>query len=164
MDESAFRRTREAMTPQPCAFEKAMFAGICACSLAARRNIAERESVACNSALAREECAALCALLRRKSAFALKLTHVDEPLPHAKEMQVECGGLQGMQQAADPEADDPAAPQERSGQAESRPSVADVHQLVQACAEKFGGIANLPYSTIVQSVVAYQIRRRRQER
>lgn len=165
MDESAFRRARDAMAPRPCAFEKAMLAGACACSLAARCNIAEREAVACNSALAREECAVLCALLRQKSAFALKLTHVEGPLPHVKQMKVECGGLRGMQQAAAPAADVPASvvPQELSRQAGSRPSVADVHLLVRACAEKFGGLANLPYSAIVQSVVAYQIRRRRRE-
>lgn len=148
MDESVFRRTREELTPRPCVFEKAMFAGIGACSLAARRNIAERESIACNSPPAREECAALCALLRQKSAFALKLTHVDEPLPHAREMQVECGGLWGMQQALEPQA---------------LGAITDVHDLVRSCAGKFGGIANLPYSTIVQSIVAFKIRRRRQE-
>ncbi len=148
MDEAAFRRTREEMTPRPCAFEKAVFAGIGACSLAARRNIAERESIACSSPSARDECAALCALLRQKSTFALKLTHVDEALPHAKEMQVECGGLRGLQQALDPQAFS---------------AIADVHDLVRCCAGKFGGIANLPYSTIVQSIVAYKIRRRRQE-
>jgi len=148
MDESVFRRTREELTPRPCAFEKAMFAGIGACSLAVRRNIAERESIGCGSPPAREACAALCALLRQKSAFALRLTHVDEPLPHAREMQVECGGLWGMQQTLE---------------AQELPAIADVHGLVRSCVAKYGGIANLPYSTIVQSIVAYKIRRRRKE-
>ena len=150
MDESAFRRARDAVAPRPCAFEKAMLAGACACSLAARRNIAEREAVTCDSAPAREECAALSELLRQKSAFALKLTHVKEPLPHAKQMKVECGGLQGLRQAANLGAEDHA-------------STEDVHRLVRACAEKFGGLENLPYAAIVQSVAAYQIRRRRPE-
>ncbi|MBE0614715.1 MAG: hypothetical protein IH604_13685 [Burkholderiales bacterium] len=150
MDESAFRRTRNAVAPRPCAFEKAMLAGACACSLAARRNIAEREAVTCDSEPAREACTALSKLLRQKSAFALKLTHVEAPLPHAKQMKVECGGLRGLQQAANPGAEDHA-------------STGDVHRLVQACAEKFGGLENLPYSAIVQSVVSYQLRRRRPE-
>ncbi len=169
MDESAFRHARAAMTPQPCAFEKAMLAAACACSLAVRRNIAERESVACASPAAREECAELCVLLRQKSAFALKLAQVQGPLPHAKEMKVECGGLLGVQQAAAaavPACADARAPRQqglRADVAEEFPSIADVHGLVQACAEKFGGLANLPYSAIVQSVVAFQIRRRRPE-
>jgi hypothetical protein len=176
MDESAFRRARDRANPQPCAFEKAILARFCSCSLAERQNIAEREAVACGSPPAREQCAALRALLRQNSAFALKLTQVHAPLPHAKEMKVQCGGLRGLQQAAARAAAGPAsvgalAPGARVvplGVPEELPSVvppglpliADVHSLVQASAEQFGGLANLPYSAIVQSVVAYQIRRR----
>ena len=161
MDESAFRRARDAMAPRPCAFEKAVLAGACACSLAARRAIAEREAVACGSPPAREQCAALCALLRQNSAFALKLTQVDAPLPHAKEMKLQCGGLQGVQRVlADAAAVIPASAKLTLG-AQGLPSVADVCGLVEAAQEQFGGLQNLPYSAVVQSVVAYQIRRRR---
>jgi hypothetical protein len=163
MDESAFRRARDAMAPRPCAFEKATLAGACACPLAARRNIAEREAVACASPPAREECAALCALLRQNSTFALKLTQIDAPLPHAKEMKLQCGGLQGVQRALELSAAliPPAGGLAPEGQ--GLPSTANVRGLVKAAQEKFGGLANLPYSTIVQSVVTYQIRRRRPE-
>ncbi|MBK5103827.1 MAG: hypothetical protein JJE42_06235 [Burkholderiales bacterium] len=169
MDESAFRRARDAMTPRPCAFEKAMLAGACSCSLATRRNIAERETVACESAPAREECAQLCSLLRQKSAFALKLTQVEGPLSHAQEMKVECGGLRGLMQSlatcvevAVPLRSAAAAePGPASAAPHEPPSAADVRSLVQSCAGKYGGLVNLPYSLIVQSVVAYQNRRRR---
>jgi len=167
MDESAFRTARAAMTPLPCAFEKAVLAAACACSLAVRRNIAERESVACSSAAAREQCAELCALLRHKSAFALKLAHVQGPLPHAKEMKVECGGLLGVQKAAAGRVRaDAHRPRQRDPSADTAaatPAIADVHSLVRDCVEKFGGLAKLPYAVIVQSVVAFQIRRRRTE-
>lgn len=155
MDESAFRRARDAVVPRPCVFEQALLAGACACSLAARRNIAEREAVACDSSPAHRECAQLYALLLQKSAFALKLTHVELPLPHARQMKVECGGLLGVQQAAAGAGDMPVL--------QEPASVADVRRLVRNCAEKFGDLANLPYSAIVQSVVAYQTRRRRPE-
>jgi len=151
------------MTPRPCAFEKAILAHCCACSVAERQHIAEREAVVCGAPGAREQCAALRALLRQKSAFALKRTHVDAPLPHAQEMKVECGGLQGVQQALTPAAAVPAAVEASASGAQGLPLVADVRSLVQASAEKFGGLANLPYSLIVQSVVAYRIRRRRPE-
>ena len=167
MDESAFRTTRDAMTPQPCSFEKAILAAACACSLASRRNIAERESVACTVPAAHEECAELRALLLQKSAFALKLTHMQGPLPHAKEMKVECGGLLGVQKAAaarvGAEAHRPRQRDPSADGAAPAPAIADVHSLVRDCAEKFGGLAKLPYSVIVQSVVAFQIRRRRPE-
>lgn len=156
MDESAFRRARDTMTPRPCAFEKALLAGACGCTLATRRNIAERVAVACASPTAREECAQLCSLLRQKSAFALKLTQADGPLSHAQEMKVECGGLRGLMQAlaACVEVTAPAAAHEAA-------SAADVRSLVQSCTVKYGSLVNLPYSLIVQSVVAYQNRRRR---
>lgn len=158
MDESAFRRARDAVVPRPCVFEQALLAGACACSLAARRNIAEREAVACDSSPAHRECAQLYALLLQKSAFALKLTHVELPLPHARQMKVECGGLLGVQQAAASAGDMPAPPV-----AQEPASVADVRCLVRNCVGKFGALANLPYSAIIQSVVAYQTRRRRPE-
>jgi hypothetical protein len=161
MDESAFRQARGAVNPQPCAFEKALLARCGACSLAERRNIAEREAVACGSQPARERCAALLALLRQNSVFALKLTQADAPLPHAQAMKLQCGGLQGMQRAAGSAAAlNGSAGTPASGAAGLAP-VADVHGLVQACAEKFGGLQNLPYPVVIQSVVAYAIRRRR---
>jgi hypothetical protein len=154
MDEAAFRQARGTVNPQPCAFEKAILARCCACSLAERQNIAEREAVACASPGAREQCAALRALLRQKSAFALKLTQLEGPLPHSKEMKVECGGLLGVQLAMAPEAVQAV---------EELPRIADVRSLVRAAQETFGVLPNLPYSAIVQSVVAYRIRRRRPE-
>jgi hypothetical protein len=162
MDETAFRQARGAVNPQPCAFEKAILARCCGCSLAQRQNIAEREAVACGSTGAREQCAALRALLRQNSAFALKLTQVDGPLPHSKEMQVECGGLLGVQLALTPEVV-PSSEVPAPG-APELPPVADVHCLVQAAAARSGALSNLPYSAIVQSVVAYRIRRRRSQR
>ena len=161
MDEAAFRRTRGAANPQPCAFEKAILARCGACSLAERRHIAEREAVACASAPAREQCDALRVLLRQKSVFALKLTQIDAPLPHAKEMKVQCGGLHGVQQAVGSAGGVNDAAAALTSGAEGLPRVADVHGLVHACADKFGGLQNLPYSAIVQSVAAYQVRRRR---
>lgn len=161
MDESAFRRARGAVNPQSCAFEQAILARCCACSLAERRNIAEREAVACTSPPARAQCTALCVLLRQSSVFALKLTQVDTPLPHAKEMKVQCGGLRGVQQAVEPAAAVAESAGAFASGAQGLPSVGDVHGLVEASRQKFGDLASLPYSAIVQSVVAHQIRRRR---
>lgn len=162
MDETAFRRARGAVNPQPCAFEKAILARCCTCSVAQRQNIAEREAVACGSTVAREQCTALRALLRQKSAFALKLAQVDGPLPHSKEMQVECGGLLGVQLALVPEV--VHSIEGASPGSQGLPLLADVHGLVQAAAARFGALSHLPYSAIVQSVVAYRIRRRRPQR
>ena len=111
--------------------------------------------MACTSPPARAQCLALRALLRQSSLFALKLTHTDTPLPHAKEMKLQCGGLRGVQLAVE------SVGAGHDSVAQGLPQYTDVHSLVQAGAEKFGGLQNLPYSAIVQSVVAYQLRRRR---
>lgn len=147
MDETAFRQARGAVNPHPCPFEKAILARCCACPLSERRNIAERETAACREPTARASCVALRELLRRNSSFALKHPHIEGPLPHAQEMKVQCGGLLGLQQAVAP-AD----------------GVNDVAGLVRAAQQEFGSLENLPYSKIVQSVVACQPRRGGQRR
>ena len=150
MDEPTFRHTRDSMSAHPCAFQNAMLAGACGCALAARRSIAEREAIDCASPPARDECEALRALLRRNSAFALKLTQIDAALPHAKEMKLQCGGLQGVERAL--------------AGAGASATAADVHALVRAASAAFRGLQNLPYAEIVQAVAAHQIRRRRTQR
>ncbi|TSA17991.1 MAG: hypothetical protein D4R74_01905 [Betaproteobacteria bacterium] len=163
MDETAFQRARVTMTPHPCAFEKALLTGACGCSLAARRNIAERESVACGAAEARAQCAALVGLLRQNSVFALKLVHGEAPLPHAKEMKLQCGGLHGVERALTQSAAPVALEQGGRARTQRPAGVADVCGLIEAACEKFGSLQNLPYSALVQSVAAWQLRRRRPE-
>ncbi len=128
----------------PCAFEKAILARCCRCGLARRTTIAEREAVGCGSPVARENCATLRELLLANSVFALGLARLPESLPHAASLKSQCGGLLGLQQAVSPGEE-----------------VADVHQLVLAAREKYGGLQALPFSAIVKSVSAFRARPRR---
>ena len=144
MDEIAFMHALGAVNPKPCAFGKVILSQHCACSNVNKRYAAEREMIACNVDAAREQCNQLLELLRNNSAFALKLTHVTPPLPHGPEMRVQCGGLQGLQRAVD-----------------NTDAVVNISALVSAAREKFGSLENLPYSTIVQSVVSCEIRKKR---
>jgi hypothetical protein len=57
-------------------------------------------------------------------------------------MKIQCGGLRGMQLAQD----------------ESE-EVFDVAALVKAAQHTFGGLTELPFSTIIQSVSAFQARK-----
>ena len=143
MDETAFRQARKAAIQHPCPFEKALLANCGACSLSARMNIAEREAVACLDAAARDACATLLGLMRRNSAFALHLALSDAPLTHAQEMKVQCGGLAGLQRSLT-----------------SKEAIGDIHALVQAARRAHADLASLPYAKIVQSVAAWQTRRR----
>jgi hypothetical protein len=143
MDETAYRQTRRAAIDHPCPFEQALLTRCAACALEQRRHIAEREAVACVDAEARAACTALLGLLRRNAAFALHRVRQEERLTHAQEMKVQCGGLAGLQQALT-----------------GADTVDDVSALMRAARRSRGGLEDLPWSEIVQSVAAWQPRRR----
>lgn len=143
MDDDAFRAARDDINRLPCIFEKALLSGNAVCELAASRSLAERETMACTAPVARVDCGQLSALLRQKSAFALRLTDTQRILPHAMLMRIQCGGLHGLRQVLDP-----AAP------------VPQVRPLVLKAKERYGELAALPFSEIVQGVAAFQLRRR----
>jgi hypothetical protein len=86
-------------------------------------------------------------MLRHNAAFALKLTHVDAVLPHAKHVKMQCGGLLGLQAALWPERDGEAL-------------VEDIRGLVLEAQERFGGLQDLPYSEVVRGIAGYEFRRK----
>ena len=141
MDEAAYRATTGAINRLPCVFGKALLAQCAVCELARRHAVAERESVACSSPLARSACGTLYGLLREKSAFALRLKAGQRVLKHVQVMRIQCGGLAGLKQAIEPAAHAP-----------------DVHRLVRAATEKLGSLDALPFSEIVKNVAAWKRR------
>lgn len=143
MDENAFMHALGAVNPKPCAFEKAILSRRCACTLADKRFVAEREMVGCKVPQEREKCNDFLTLLRQGSAFALKLTHIAPQLSYAQESKVQCGGLLGLQHEID-----------------GADEVSNVTALVEQARQKFGSFEEIPYSRIVQSVVSYQVRKR----
>ena len=142
MDEDAFREELRASDRYACPFGKAILARCCACSLSARRAIAEREVVVCTREPAHEKCEKLYGLLYDNSQFALKRIDPDAPLTHAQNMKIQCGGLRGLQRVQDDTQD-----------------VDDVAALVEAVHHGFGELEDLPFSTIIQSVSAFQARK-----
>ena len=143
MDEDAFKSARADINRLPCVFENALLSGCAVCELSASHAVAERQIIACTSPVARVDCGQLAALLREKSAFALRLTSTQRILPHAMMMKIQCGGLQGMQQVLDPAAAQP-----------------DVRRMVLKGRERYGELARLPFSEIVKGVAAFQLRKR----
>jgi hypothetical protein len=143
MDEDAFKSARADINRLPCVFENALLSGCAVCELSASHALAERQIIACTSPVARVDCGQLAALLREKSAFALRLTSTRRILPHAMMMKIQCGGLQGMQQVLDPAAAQP-----------------DVRRMVLKGRERYGELARLPFSEIVKGVAAFQLRKR----
>jgi hypothetical protein len=142
MDDAAYARARAVANPAPCVFEKALLAGCATCELAQRHALAEREGVACPSPTARINCATLLALLRERATFTLRLPGPGEPLRHARAMQLQCGGLQGLCNAL-------AAPE------------ADVHRMVMQAHARIDSLLDLPWGGIARDIAAWQARRRR---
>jgi len=93
-----------------------------------------------------QRCGAWLELLRPRAQFALQLTQVSGPLPHGKEMRVQCGGLKGLQALDAPEVADP--------------QVSDVAGLLAAAAERFGTLEAVPFQDVVKFIAQFQLRRR----
>lgn len=144
MDEQEFRATCQQVNPQVCAFEKALLAQCCACPQAVHNRIAEREAIGCRSPQAQNNCAILLELFRQNARFVLKMTHLYTPLPHAKALKLQCGGLAGLQQLVDPEA--------------TGHPIEDVHKLVQQTQILYGSLTQIPLAVIVQNIALFEVR------
>ena len=145
MDEGGHRSVRGDINRLPCVFERALLSRCAVCDLSASHAVADhRETIACTSPLARAACGQLAGLLREKSAFALGLARTTCILPHTMVMKIQCGGIIGLQQVLDPDAPAP-----------------DIHRLVRAARQRFGDLADLPFSRIIQGVAAWRRRGQR---
>ena len=140
MDEAAYRRTREQTSMLPCVFQGALQARCASCELVAKRSLAEREVLGCTRPTAQLNCETLLNLFHERATFPLRL-HPGAPLTHATELRLQSGGLLGLQQAL-------ALAQ------------ADVHQMVQQAQARHGSLTELPWVQIVDSIKAWQPRKR----
>lgn len=145
LNEGAYKDAYNDAVRLSCPFEKAILSRCADCDQTHKFNIAEREAVACKAPLARENCLTLHGLLHQNAVFTLKLIHPGEPLPHAKELKIQCGGLLGTQQLFDPEV----------------AVVENIHGLVGDIQHRFGSMRDLPCLDVVKAISAYEVRRRR---
>jgi len=148
MDEQQYRDTYRSINDRRCVFEKAINSRRCSCDKSHRFHLADREGIACNSASANALCGELLDQMRSKARFALHLTSADAPLPHAREIKVQTGGLLGLQGLLHPE---------KTG----AENVENAIGLVDAALTKFGSLGDLPYDILVQAIVKFEGRRKR---
>lgn len=146
MEENEFKKTFRSVNNAPCIFAKAILRRCCACSRSQKLFIAEREAVACKSPGGRQRCEEVLEVLRDKATFALKLQHIDGPLPHAKELKVQCGGMLGV---------------EESLTHQTSEQVEDIHQLLESAFAEYGSAETLPYSEVVRTITSFQPRNKR---
>lgn len=147
VEEDEFRDAYRAVNARRCVFEKSVLARQCDCHHARRFWLADREGVGCGSAEAGRRCEVLLEALRRKARFALRQSAaISGPLPHAKEVKVQSGGLRGLRALIQPER-------------EAATPVEDVAALTSALERRFGDIERLPYDRVMPHVVHYRGRR-----
>lgn len=150
MDEDEYRKTYQQITQLTCVFEKALCSLKCKCSQGDMFRLADRHGVSCKNPAIQKNCVDLLDHLRSQTRFVFKISEIDGPFPHNKEIRVQNGGLLGIQKLL-------------LGEAGSD-QVDDVSTTVTAAIEKFGSIEELPYSQIMQSVMAFKARPKRRKK
>lgn len=147
MEENEYRSFYHAINQQRCVFEKTILSRRAQCQYAHRFNLADREGVACQQPDAATLCQSVLDHMRNKALFALKLTRLDSPLPHAKEIKVQTGGLYGLRGILD-------------NQDHPNP-IADIIALLNSALQRYGDLDLLPYEEIARSIVQFEGRTRR---
>jgi len=148
MEEQEYRDTYNSFNERRCIFEKTINSRRCSCEKSIRFHLADREGIACNSASGNALCLELLNSMRRNARFALHLTSADAPLPHAKEIKVQTGGLLGLQGLLHPDKTEAT-------------NIDNVIGLIDLAMQKYGRLKDLPYAVIVQAIVRFQGRRKR---
>ena len=152
MEEDEYKSTYDELVSVRCVFEKALTSKQARCCLSRHFCLADREGYACSEAKSSVKCHEVLEILREKSVFVLKVRELNGPLPHNMEIRVQLGGITGLAKLIAVQADSEL----------SKPEVTDIHGLIKKITEKIGPLEKLPYSEIIQSVVQFQGRRRRQ--
>jgi hypothetical protein len=148
MEEREYREIYSAINERRCPYEKAINSRRCDCSQSKRFNLANREGVACKSAPGNLLCSELLDVMRRKARFSLHVTHSSSPLPHAKEIRVQVGGLLGLQKQLEPEAADAGI-------------IGDIYRLANEAILRYHSLTELPFEEIMQSIVGFKGREKR---
>jgi len=151
MEEDQYRDTYRHINPLKCVFEKSINSRRCHCAAAHRFCLADREGVSCTDKETHRHCLTLLDTVRRNALFAMRLTRVDGPLPHNKEMRVQIGGLLGLQKLLH------ISP-------EPGIEIADIKALITQVLAHYGTVEQLPFDQIVQQIVRYEGRARRQRK
>ncbi|VAW76486.1 hypothetical protein MNBD_GAMMA13-1779 [hydrothermal vent metagenome] len=146
VEEDQYRSTYKRLNERRCVFEKAILSHRCNCNCSARFYLADREGIACDASEAHKRCEKLIRLLRENAKFALKLIHLDEDLPHGKEIKVQNGGLLGLQRILRPDL--------------TTGNIVDISGLTALGERTYGSLEAFPFREIVKSIVNFVGRRK----
>lgn len=149
MDEDQFRATYHKINPTRCIFEKAHTNRRCNCQQRRRFVLATREGIACNSESSLERCTTFLNILRDSSRFALKITMVNGPLPHNKELRVQAGGTLALQKILEPNA--------------NSETTENIDQLLNLALLEYGSLKDIPYNELIKGVLTYKVRSKKRK-
>ena len=153
MEEDEYKSTYNELASVRCVFEKALTNHQAKCRLSQHFCLADREGYACTNEVSSRKCIELLEKLRKNSVFVLKLREISGPLPHNMEIRVQAGGLAGLAKLLHGNVENSEQP---TVMADS------IDQIISRSIERYGSLDELPYGDIIQSVVQFQGRRRRQ--
>jgi hypothetical protein len=143
MEEDAFKSALTEINDRKCGFERALLSRKHGCSLLEMFYIANRRGCNCKTEANAIECDAMLNLLRDKAKFVLHLKEIVLPLPHAKEIKIQMGGLTGLNKLMGIESS----------------NVFDIHNLIAQINEKFEDLDTIPMQDIMTEIQKIQTRR-----
>ncbi|MCK5697316.1 MAG: hypothetical protein KAI02_04085 [Gammaproteobacteria bacterium] len=169
MDEDQYRNTYKEMNPTRCYFEKLLLLRYGNCEQANKLFLAEREAFACNDASAQQQCQRLIERLRANARFSLQLTQVNGPLPHAKEIKVQVGGLFGLQQLlAEKDLTHTESLHDNNikfGEqtlGEQAP-IHNIYIIINQAIQQYQSLEGIPYNEVVKAIINFKIPERKRK-
>lgn len=96
--------------------------------------------ISCQSEEGQKLCSEVLNQIRKSASFTLGSTQAPSALPHAKALQIQCGGLMGLQNALDKN--------------EQNVRVSDISSLVKRAKKRFNKLHGFPEQEIVRSIAA----------
>ena len=151
MDEDEYRNTYSNVISLKCVYEKAINSRQTTCNQANKIRLADREAVSCQTKEACNLCTSFLKILRTKALFALKLQDHTGPLPHAKEIKVQMGGIIGLAL-------------ENGVEIIKGQKIENIHSLLNSSINKYSVLEKLPYENLMRSIVNYDGRPKRKSR
>ena len=148
MDEDKYRETYRSVNPLQCPFEKSLNSRRYQCARMEKIHLADRECVGCTEKKAWQICRDFLELLRKNALFALKMTDIEGPLPHGKEIKVQSGSIVGLQKLFNPEN-------------EEKP---DIYKLLEQALAEYQTVDKLPLDQLMQSIVHFKTRATRKDK
>lgn len=148
MDEDKYRETYHSVNPLQCPFEKTINSRRCLCSKMERIYLADRECIGCTQKQAWQNCTDFLKLVRNNAKFALKLTEIEGPLPHGKEIKVQNGSIIGLNKLFNPASENKA----------------DIYLLINQALNEYQSFENLPLDQLMQSIVHFKARETRKDK